>query len=830
MTRSRRRKLQRLAAGLRRPLGAVPNALVAGMPLAPMLMTAGAGLAYAQAPSTTAGGLEEIVVTAQKREENLQSVPISIQALGTERLQELKVSQFADYVKYLPSVSYTSAGPGWSLPYFRGVASGENGNHSGPSPSVGIYLDEQPITTIQGALDVHIYDVARVEALAGPQGTLYGASSQAGTIRIITNRPDPTGFEAGYGVEGNYVEDGEAGYLFEGFVNLPITESAAVRLVGWVRHDPGYIDNMEATRTFPTSGACITNSRSGPAECERYWTAEDDFNYVDTYGGRAALRVDLNDNWSITPSIMGQSQDGNGSFAFDPARGDLETALFFPTLSKDRFIQAALTVEGKIGNFDVTYAGALLNRDDITDSDYSDYSIGYDQYYVDYCAADPTNTTYCDDAGNALWGQGFYDDAGNVINPAQFIHGSDEYEMQTHELRIASPTENRFRFVGGLFWQDFEHHIYQRYMVNGIGDEISVTGWEDTLWLTNQLREDKSQAVFGEVSFDFTEKLTGTAGLRYYEYDNSMYGFFGFGAGYQFGYLYGEGSDRTPCSLEKKQFNGTPCIDLDANVEDSGTVPKLNLTYRFDDRRLAYVTYSEGFRPGGVNRNDGTPYNPDTLKNYELGWKTTWADGRLRLNGAVFHEVWDDVQYGYLPPGGVGLTVIRNVGAAEIDGIEMDIGWAPVDNLTLSGGVSWIDAVLTEDYQPREDRPPEAFEGDQLPVTPDWKANLTGRYEFPLGDFAAYTQGAVVHTGDSYNDLTRDDRSFTGVQDAYTVVDFAFGIRRESWTLDLYLNNAFDERGRSSTGVSCAYFVCGGNPYYYPNRPRMIGLKFSQEF
>jgi iron complex outermembrane receptor protein len=830
MTRSRRRKLQRLATGPRRPLGAVPNALVVGLPLAPMLMTAGAGLAYAQAPSTTAGGLEEIVVTAQKREENLQSVPISIQALGTEKLKELKITQFTDYVKYLPSVSYTSAGPGFSLPYFRGVAIGENGNHSGPSPSVGIYLDEQPITTIQGALDVHIYDVARVEALAGPQGTLYGASSQAGTIRIITNKPDPTGFEAGYGVEGSYVQDGEAGYLFEGFVNLPISEAAAVRLVGWVRHDPGYIDNVEATRTFPTSGACITNSKSAPAECERTWTAEDDFNYVDTYGGRAALRVDLGDNWSITPSLMAQSQDGNGSFAYDPARGDLETAVFYPTLSKDRFVQAALTVEGKIGNFDVTYGGAFLNRDDVVDADYSDYAVLYDQYYVDYCAADPTNTTYCDDAGNALWGQGFFDNDGNVINPGQFIQGSDAYEMQTHELRIASPTENRFRFIGGLFWQDFEHKIYQRYMVRGIADEISVTGWEDTLWLTNQLREDKSQAVFGELSFDFTEKLSGTAGLRYYEYDNSLYGFFGFGPEYQGSFYYGESSPRTPCSTEKKPYNGTPCIDLDANVDDSGTVPKVNFTYRFDDRRLAYLTYSEGFRPGGVNRNDGTIYDPDTLNNYELGWKTTWADGRVRLNGAVFHEEWDGVQYSYLPPGGVGLTVIRNVGAAEIDGIEMDIGWAPIDNLTLSAGFLWVDAALTEDYQPEVDAEPEALEGDQLPVTPDLKANVTGRYEFPLGDFAAYTQGAVVYTGDSYADLTRPDRAFTGVQDAYTVVDLAFGIRRESWTVDLFLNNAFDERGQAGTGVSCAYFVCGPNPYYYPNRPRTVGLKFTQEF
>ena len=220
MTRSRRRKLHRLAANREQGSASYSNALMAGVPLAPLLL-AGTNVALAQ--QTSAGGLEEIVVTARKREENLQTVPISIQALGEERLSQLKINEFTDYVKFLPSIAFTSAGPGFSLPYFRGVASGENNNHSGPSPGVGIYLDEQPITTIQGALDVHIYDVARIEALAGPQGTLFGASSQAGTIRIITNQPDPSGFEAGYGVEGNYVQDGDAGYLFEGFVNLPVS-------------------------------------------------------------------------------------------------------------------------------------------------------------------------------------------------------------------------------------------------------------------------------------------------------------------------------------------------------------------------------------------------------------------------------------------------------------------------------------------------------------------------------------------------------------------------------------------------------------------------------
>ncbi|MET0658735.1 MAG: TonB-dependent receptor plug domain-containing protein, partial [Steroidobacteraceae bacterium] len=197
--------------------------------------------------------LENVIVTAQKREENLQDVPVSITALGTEKLEDLHIADFDDYAKFMPSLSYQGFGPGFARVFFRGVSSGDNGNHSGSQPTVGQYLDEQPITTIQGALDVHIYDVARVEALAGPQGTLYGASSQAGTIRIITNKPDTEKFSAGYDIEGN-VLDGETGYVVEGFANVPLGDKAAIRLVGWSKHDAGYISNVEADREYPTAG------------------------------------------------------------------------------------------------------------------------------------------------------------------------------------------------------------------------------------------------------------------------------------------------------------------------------------------------------------------------------------------------------------------------------------------------------------------------------------------------------------------------------------------------------------------------------------------------
>src|SRR5262245_22561939 len=273
MTRSRNRRMKR--AGL----AVQPRAVAAGVPLASAI-SAILGTSPVLAQDQESGVLEQVVVTAQKREENLQNVPLSIQVIGTEKLQELHVNGFDDYVKFLPSVSYQTLGPGGARVFMRGAVSGDNGNHSGPLPTVGVYLDEQPVTTIQGALDIHMYDIARVEALAGPQGTLYGASSQAGTLRIITNKPDPTAFSASYSLEGNGISEGGQGYIAEGYVNIPMSPTAAVRLVGWKRKDAGFIDNVVGTRTYPTSGITDDNADR----------AKEDYNDADTYGARAALK------------------------------------------------------------------------------------------------------------------------------------------------------------------------------------------------------------------------------------------------------------------------------------------------------------------------------------------------------------------------------------------------------------------------------------------------------------------------------------------------------------------------------------------------------------
>ena len=240
----------------------------------------------------------DIIVTATKRSESLQKVPVSIQALGTETLEQQQVSGSDDFVKLLPSVSFQSFGPGQSQLYFRGISSGGDGLRIGPAPATGLYLDEIPVTTIAGSVDLHIYDIARVEALSGPQGTLFGASSLSGTLRIITNKPNADKFEGGADLQINKFGKGDFGGSVEGFVNVPLSDRAAVRVVGFYRRDGGYIDNIPGTRTFtlddldPTTNLTVNNAA----------LVKKDFNDVETYGGRAALKVDLDDNWTVTPA------------------------------------------------------------------------------------------------------------------------------------------------------------------------------------------------------------------------------------------------------------------------------------------------------------------------------------------------------------------------------------------------------------------------------------------------------------------------------------------------------------------------------------------------
>ncbi|MEI9995555.1 MAG: TonB-dependent receptor [Rhizomicrobium sp.] len=799
-------------------------------------MLTGVAVPALAADADTGGGIETVVVTAEKRSEDLQKVPLSIQALPTEKLQQLQITDFAQYARYLPSVTYTvggagagNGGPGFANVSMRGVSSGGDGNHSGSLPTVGVYLDEQPITTIGGSLDVHVYDIARVESLSGPQGTLYGASSEAGTLRIITNKPDFTGTYGGFDAGVDTVDHGGIGYEAEGFVNLPLTDKIAIRLVAYDEHDAGYIDNIPGSRTFPTSGITVTNAA----------VVRNDFNVSDTAGGRLEAEIDLDNNWTLSPSLIVQRTNSSGLFGYDASLGDLKVQQFFPDFAHDSWYQAALTVQGKISNLDVVYSGGYMERNINAASDYTDYSFFYD----------------------TLHGYGAYtvDNHNNLIDPQQYILEKDHFTKLSQEVRVSSPQEGPFRWLGGLFFERQTHHILQNYTVAGLSDEnadpgvpqMSVPGWPGTLWLTNQQREDIDVAAFGQVSYDVTPDITLTAGGRVFYAANSLQGFFGFSSDYS------SHTGVAGCLGRPPIVPNTPCTDLNASVYESGFTHKLNATWRIDDDRMVYATWSTGFRPGGVNRRATVPnYQPDRLTNYEIGAKTGWFDNTLHVNVAAYIEDWNRFQFSFL--GQNAFTEIHNAGNARIYGAEGDFVWQPVEGLSLSGAGTYTDAHLTTDYcgpvvggviinqcpGPVDPWQPDAPKGTQLPGTPKFKANMIARYEFPFQGLLAHVQGGLVYQSTSWADLrlnaadpTSGDplsmpvpvRSVLGPLKAFTTADFSFGAETDHWGVDLTIANAFDEREQLYRSAQCTVQTCEGTLYTATDQPRTFGIRVTHK-
>jgi outer membrane receptor protein involved in Fe transport len=315
-------------------------------------------------------------------------------------------------------------------------------------------------------------------------------------------------------------------------------------------------------------------------------------------------------------------------------------------------------------------------------------------------------------------------------------------------------------------------------------------------------------------------------------------------------------------------FNGAPCEFFDKEVKEDGNLGRVNVTYQLTDKHMIYGTWSEGYRPGGVQRRGTLPnYKADFLTNWEFGWKTSWMDNRIILNGSVFREEWKNFQFSVL--GLNGLTDIRNAAQAQITGMELDLSWAATYNLLITGGAAWYDAKLSADYcgfldlddnpvtvcpagtiNPQTGNPvtgPQAPSGTQMPITPRFKGNLTARYTWDIGDMEAHWQGSLAHEGRRRSDLRIYERGLIGDLPAYQTFDFTIGIKKNNWALDLFVKNAFDERGQLGRFFQCREDVCGndhpdiqvfpnppeydnGQVYVVPVQPRTIGLRWSQQF
>jgi iron complex outermembrane receptor protein len=815
--------------------------------LSPITTAVIAAVAGQAALAQDSVGLEEVVVTAQKRVENMQDVPISIDAIGNDKLEQLNISNFTDYVRMLPSVSATpsiGAGAGFSAVYMRGIVTGGDGQATTSLPSVGTYLDEQPVTTIQGNLDLHLYDIARVEALAGPQGTLYGASSQSGTIRIITNKPELGKVVAGYALEGNTVSDGGDGYAVEGFVNLPLGDRAALRLVGWKTKEAGWVDNVRGTRLYAGDDSTAADDFT----VDNSALAKDDYNTLDTTGARAALRIELNDTWTLTPTAQMQDQKSRGSWGDDLSdfvAGKHAVTHFREEFVKDKWYQLGLTIEGQVGSFDLTYSGNYLKRDVDASFDYSDYSYWYDNLYA-----------------SGYFAGLFLNNEGGRPNPAHSFINNDAYSKQSHELRLSTDPSKRLRGLIGLFYQKQKHDFEQPFgNIAGLADTMLMNRDEPNgdkfpgvVYLNSLDRIDTDRAIFGQIAYDITDRLELTVGARFFEPEVTVNGFFGFGLGFspasapsgsEPGAVANGGSGafspmgqgwssngeyRCP---SQKQYKDAPCQNVAKGIAESEHIGRVNLRWKASDDAMMYLTWSEGYRPGGINRNPfAGDYISDFLTNYEFGWKTAWLNNRLQFNGALFLQSWDDFQISF--QGGNGITQVDNGPSAEVKGLETQLQWLATDNLLISATAALYDSALKSDYCDKGEDGKcvsvKAPKGTALPITPKFKGNIVARYGFSLGGFDAHLQGSLAHSGKAASRLALDANDIIGDIEANTTADLSAGIAKDNYSIELFVQNVGNEDAALYKTSQCAESVCGEQPYGVRPQPRTIGLKFTQKF
>jgi iron complex outermembrane recepter protein len=701
--------------------------------------------AFAAVPATgteaETEGLAEIIVTAQRRTENIQDVPISMQALTGQTLQQLNISTFDDYIKYLPNVTSANNGPGQNEVFMRGLSAGSQASQAsgitGLFPNVAIYLDNQSGQLPNRNLDIYAADLNRIEVLEGPQGTLFGAGAEAGAIRYITNEPklDVTegNVKAGYGV----TADGDPNTDVTAVLNLPlIADTMAVRAVIYDDSRGGYINNVPATFTrantdvgihyadYPTG--CGPNSTPLGPPCQvppgsprinNNNVVGNAINPVTYQGGRVEALYKFNDDWNILLTQSYQQMDSQGVFYQQPNASDgaplqpLEVTLFNPTYDKDKFESTAWTVNGKIGDLKAVYTGGYLVRNVDQVGDYTNYARGvYANYYQCYGPGSG--------AGNLK---------STCYSPSTTWRDTERNTHQQHEFRLTTPDEWRVRAIAGAYWEDniivdqtlWNYKTIPACTSNGppgssgnsgclssIGTIPGTTVNDPGVQSANSSvdidarREVKQTAFFASMDFDLLPKvLTLTAGTRYFEFKNSMLG----GVTTSFG-CFEAGAPPTGCHV-------VPPYSYNLNAEslsdtESGFKSRANLAWHIMPDVMVYYTFSQGFRPGGFNLDSGAlhAYGPDAVPQYaasksfssdkltnnEIGWKTEFFDHRVQWNGAVYRENWDNVQVEFFNPGVVGNFFYDTNGQNFlIKGVETSLVGRVTNDLTLQGAASW---------------------------------------------------------------------------------------------------------------------------------------------
>lgn len=733
-------------------------------------------IAMAQASTgSNALALDEITVTATRRETNLQDTALTIQAIRETDLLNIGATELEDLVGLVPGLNIT--GPDLTI---RGLRSSLD-ERSGTISTTSLYLDETPLDH-----RFRIFDVARVEILKGPQGTLYGAGAMGGTIRMVTNKPDHSAFYSEVDVDYSSTSgSSDDNHEVNAVVNVPLVEDRlAVRAVAYQHDYAGFTDDVRLDIR--------------------------DFDTEEVTGGRIALRWDITDTASVTATYLTEDVERGGASFEMVGLQPLQNDRFFDDVRDETWDVFNLLVDWDLewANLTVTMTRSENEVDEVLDSTrFINGAFGL---------PDPPN--------------------GGFLNATQLQDFDDEIDVG--EVRLVSNLEGKWSWVVGAFYQKLDQVGDTSIFVTevdpdnpAIGVRVGdIDGFANRDQLVDQralFESEREVAGFGELTYDFNDKFSATAGIRYLDVEQSTQFFL---LSTLFGFPAGTGDPLDPISVSHGDY-----------------YTKFRLAYRATDDLLFYFIRSEGFRRGGFNIGAafgnalGIPnipdrFDSDEVTNWELGMHSAWLDNRLILNTALYYIDWSDIRVGALDPSGLNFTT--NGPSADVYGLEAELSYLVSENFDVAATLALTSAELSSETVdealdglgvPYPDNLTLAPEGEKLPGIPEETFSLTFNYRIPelISRFDGYVRLDGTYTSATYNTYEQGQFSFGRTKmDAYTLVNLRAGIAGGGgWDLSVYARNLFDER--ADLFIDQAAF---GPQQIRRNRPRTVGVNIRKSF
>lgn len=780
--------------------------------LAPSLVSVAVAQSAAAEPAE-GGALEEIIVTAEKRASTVQDTPISITAVSGADLAARGIVDFSTLAAQTPGISMRDNGPGQTEFEMRGMTSS-----GGNSPTVGFYLDDVPMTAPAAAqngkvvIDPTLYDLNRVEMLRGPQGTLYGAGSMGGTVKLVTNQPDTQAFHVSGEATGSGTDGGGFNYTVNGMLNLPLIDNQlALRLVGTDSHTSGWIDRIVlADFPLPDPTGFIRGNVLG-AQVQHDYTQS---NAEHLGGVRAALLWRPSEDFTLTPSIFYQRVTQDGPSAYDSVPGTLAHYQPFDIAEpySDEFTLGALTANYHGAGFELTSVTARWTRRSVQTQDTSE---SFENPF--------TCITIAPDCGELP----FYGPNGVGSGPVAGTE-TDPSNQFSEELRVASISDGPLKGVAGVFYSDFN----SRWQLNTQSqNNLSYVDFSNfttpaattLVWGLNEPAHITQWAVFGEGTWAVTPAFKATAGLRLYSYDSNLSMYFA-----------GWGSP----------LGGATPSTINVTQSANGVDPKFDLSYEFSEDLLVYATAAKGFRPGGGNQplpnfpppnspaNFGytawpTSYKGDSLWSYEVGEKARFLDRRVTVNASVYYEDWTQIQLEELP---FGYPLFDNAGDAKIYGGELELKAAPGAGFVMSASGAYTHATLSPGPHYTivlQGQPVGDPAATVVPDVPEYTANVALDYTHELSaTLSLIAHADYTYTGQRY-DLVAINQGQMWSLPGYALTTVRVGVASTSdWNVSLFCTNLANSRPEleNMTALNLA------NPDYnriLTAQPRTIGLDFN---